>query len=75
MLAKSSDAVLKAGIPRVDLEFSKRYGKSTHRCFEGACPLTTSQALEFGEIQEMADKAGLFKSVNHVYGNQTYVYG
>ncbi len=33
--------------------------------------LTTSQALEFGEIQEMADKAGLFKSVNHVYGNQT----
>jgi len=66
MRAKSSGAISKAGIPRVGLGFSKRYGYLAHHCSKGDLRLQIWQALEFGEIQQMADRAGLFKSVNHL---------
>ena len=51
---------LKAGTQKVVLESLKQYDKLLSNTAPGSCLL---QALEFGEIKQMADKAGLFKSV------------
>ena len=60
-LARNSGAGLKAGIQKVALAYLKQYGKLSIQNKNRAHG--TYQALEFGEIRQMADKAGLFKSV------------
>ena len=59
----NSDVVLKAGIQRVGLEFLKPCDKTSSKIVRIPA-LTTLQALEFGDIEQMADKAALFKSVS-----------
>lgn len=63
---------MKDGIPRVDRESMKLYvGRNVDR-YE-TLVLISSQALEYGEIRGMADRAALFKYgldlilINHEY--------
>ena len=65
MLAKSSGVELKDGTQRVDQESLRRYDGITMRL---EMILTYSkQALEFCEMKQMADKAGLFKYTSSEY--------
>lgn len=60
MHARSSVAILKDGIQRADRVYSRPY--VLLESIWGACFLTVHvQALQFDEIKEMADRAGLFK--------------
>lgn len=61
MHAQSSGVTSRAGIPRVVLVYSKLYvavSRTSH-----ISGLHCIQALEYGEIKAMADKAALFKYV------------
>ena len=59
MRARNSGVILRDGILRVDRVYLKLCVFSNYL---EASPLTDNiQALQFGEIKEMADRAGLFK--------------
>ena len=60
--ARSSDAGLKDGIQKVVLEFLKQYDELSNSSNIGSSSCF-DQALEYGEVKQMADKAALFKSV------------
>ena len=60
--ARNSDAGLKDGIQKVVLEFLKQYDELSSSRNVGSS-LCFDQALEYGEVKQMADKAALFKSV------------
>ncbi len=59
MLVNNLDVVSKVGTLKVGLGFLKRYSRSIIQ--DWWIQAHEWQALEFGEIKQMADKAGLFK--------------
>ena len=59
MPANSSDVVSKVGTLKAGLEFLKLYIQPLIQHWWNQAH--EWQALEFGEIKQMADKAGLFK--------------